>query len=212
MLQPDPVYADADLVAVDKPHGLPSVPGRAAGLQDCAYCRVRDAFPDALVVHRLDMPTSGLLLFARGAVNQRILSRAFADRGITKHYVAEVDGDIMGDEGIVDLPLRADWPNRPRQVVDRLGGKPSLTHWRRLRQPASARDRSRLELRPLTGRTHQLRVHLQAIGHPIVGDTLYGPAQDAESSFQRLHLHAHRLAFTHPRTGLYIELSSPVPF
>jgi tRNA pseudouridine32 synthase/23S rRNA pseudouridine746 synthase len=193
------VYIDDRLIAVDKPAGLLSVPGRGEDKQDCAWTRLREQIPEALVVHRLDQATSGLLLFARGSAAQRELSRLFEQRQVGKRYVAEVWGELLETEGEIDLPLAADWPNRPRQQVERERGRPSLTRWRRL---ASKDGRSRLELEPLTGRAHQLRVHCLSIGHPIVGDALYDPARPAP----RLLLHATRLQLP----GLTLE--SPCPF
>lgn len=180
------LHADDRLVVVDKPAGLLSVPGRTEA--DCASARVQALYPDALIVHRLDQATSGLLLFARGAQAQRELSADFAERRVQKCYVAVVDGALVG-EGIIDLPLAADWPNRPRQQVDLERGKPSETRWRTL-APAGAHTRVALE--PVTGRSHQLRVHLAELGHPIVGDTLYAPPAIAAAS-SRLLLHASEL-------------------
>ncbi len=201
------VHADPAWVVVDKPAGLPSVPGRAPGLQDCAASRAQALYPDALVVHRLDMATSGLLLLARGVDRQRLLSRAFAERRVQKCYEAVVHGALPGDSGQIDLPLAADWPNRPRQQVDHVRGKPSLTHWRVLLR---AEGRTRVELTPVTGRSHQLRVHLAAIGHPIVGDRLY--ADDTPPASERLLLHATRLALHHPDTGAPARFCSAAPF
>jgi tRNA pseudouridine32 synthase/23S rRNA pseudouridine746 synthase len=204
------VLADAHLVAVDKPAGLLSVPGRGADKQDCAAARVQRDYPDALVVHRLDMATSGLFLMARGPQMQRRLGSAFEQRAVAKRYVAIVAGIVRQDEGTVDLPLMADWPQRPRQKVDAAAGKPSLTRWRVLARDAAA-DCTRIELEPLTGRSHQLRVHMLAIGHPILGDALYAsPA--VQGLAPRLMLHAARLAFAHPATGEPITLQSPAPF
>jgi tRNA pseudouridine32 synthase/23S rRNA pseudouridine746 synthase len=186
------IHSDADLVVVDKPAGLLSVPGRGADKQDCAWSRVAAAFDDARVVHRLDMATSGLLLLARGAAMQRLLSLAFAERRVRKHYVAVVDGSPADDEGEVDLPLIADWPRRPRQKVDPVHGKPSLTRWRVLSRDGR---RTRLLLEPVTGRSHQLRVHMAALGWPIVGDALYGRAGHEAP---RLLLHAQALRLPHP--------------
>lgn len=201
------IHLDADLVVVNKPAGLPSVPGRGPALADCAWTRVQALAPDALVVHRLDMATSGLLLFARGAALQRALSIAFAERRVHKRYEAIVDGAPAEDEGRIDLPLAADWPNRPRQQVDALRGKPSLTHWNVL---AREGPRTRMALAPLTGRSHQLRVHAAAMGWPIVGDTLYGgPAAAAEP---RLLLHACELRLVHPADGRLLHWVSPAPF
>lgn len=180
------VHVDARLVVIDKPAGLLSVPGRTE--PDCASARVQADCPDARIVHRLDQATSGLLLFARGAQAQRELSAAFADRRVEKHYVAIVGGALDG-EGLIDLPLAADWPNRPRQQVDRALGKPSQTRWRTLAREGT---HSRVALTPITGRTHQLRVHLAALGHPILGDALYAPPELASAS-PRLLLHASEL-------------------
>ena len=204
----DVLHADAACIVIDKPAGLLSVPGRGPHLQDCASARVSARFADALVVHRLDMATSGLLLFARGADAQRALSRAFALREVHKRYVAVVAGRVAGDHGAIDLPLIADWPNRPLQKVDCEIGKPSLTRWRVLGVEG---DRTRLELEPITGRAHQLRVHLQAIGHPIVGDALYAPTEVLAAS-GRLLLHATTLRFAHPLGGETIEIESAAPF
>ena len=172
----DIVHRDAGLIVVDKPPGLLSVPGRGPDKQDCVIHRIQALHPEALIVHRLDMATSGLLLLARGAAMQRALSLDFAERRVDKRYVAVVHGELTGagedggDWAEVDLPLITDWPNRPRQKIDHENGKPSRTRYRVLaREPG----RTRVELEPLTGRTHQLRMHMLALGHPIVGDTLY---------------------------------------
>ena len=201
------LLADAALVAVNKPAGMLSVPGRGDDKQDCAATRVQAQFPDALIVHRLDMATSGILLFARGLEVQRRLGIAFAQREVHKRYVAVVHGCIDGEQGEIDLPLSADWPQRPRQKVDHEQGKPSLTRWRQLAHD-TAGDTSRLSLEPVTGRSHQLRVHLLAIGHPIVGDRLYG----RDDGTERLMLHACTLQFTHPVDGRAIELHCEPPF
>jgi tRNA pseudouridine32 synthase/23S rRNA pseudouridine746 synthase len=202
------VHADAALVCIDKPAGLRSVPGRGEHKRDCAALRVQAAFADALVVHRLDEATSGLLLFARGAAMQRALSTVFAERRVDKRYVAVVHGCMAGDRGEIDLPLAADWPNRPRQQVDHARGKPSLTRWRVLERGDAT---TRLELEPLTGRSHQLRVHLQAIGHAIVGDPLYA-SSDGGNAARRLLLHACALTFAHPLGGAALALHSAAPF
>jgi tRNA pseudouridine32 synthase/23S rRNA pseudouridine746 synthase len=203
-------WFDEALIAVDKPAGLLAVPGRGEDKQDCVAHRVQARWPDALIVHRLDMATSGLMLLARGALAQRRLSAAFAERAVQKQYIAVVDGLVEGQQGVITLPLAADWPNRPRQRVDVERGKPSTTEWQVLsRAPLGAR--TRLALAPLTGRSHQLRVHLQAIGHPIVGDTLYANAAAASAS-SRLLLHASRLELAHPSTGARLLFESPAPF
>ncbi len=200
---------DACLVAV-KPSGMLSVPGRGEAGRDCLAARVQAEWPDALVVHRLDMSTSGLMLFARGAEMQRALSIAFAERRVGKRYVAVVDGLIEPAQGEIDLPLAADWPNRPKQRVDTEHGKPSLTRYRVVAQAADGAW-SRVELEPVTGRAHQLRVHLSARGHAILGDALYAcPAVLARA--ERLLLHAAQLDFAHPITGSVISVASPPPF
>jgi tRNA pseudouridine32 synthase / 23S rRNA pseudouridine746 synthase len=209
-VETDILHADEWLIVAEKPAGLLAVPGRGAGGQDCLSARLCLRWPDARVVHRLDMATSGLMLFARGPAAQRALGDAFAARRVGKRYVAVVEGLVQGDTGCIELPLAADWPNRPRQRVDRARGKPSLTRWCVLSRDAAA-GRTRLELEPLTGRTHQLRVHLACSGHAIVGDTLYAPpAQSAGSP--RLLLHAGRLEFRHPETGALLAFDSAPPF
>ncbi|MGQ3051963.1 MAG: RluA family pseudouridine synthase [Roseateles sp.] len=180
------LHADDRLVVIDKPAGLLSVPGRSE--PDCASARVQAVHPDALVVHRLDQATSGLLLFARGAQAQRVFSAEFAERRVGKLYVAVVAGRL-GGEGLIDMPLGADWPNRPRQQVDHEHGKASQTRWRVLAREGA---HTRVALEPLSGRTHQLRVHLAHLGHAILGDTLYAGADIAAAS-PRLLLHASEL-------------------
>ncbi len=204
------VHIDDACIVVDKPHGLLSVPGRGEHLQDCAAARVQAHCADALVVHRLDMATSGLLLFARGVPAQRRLSDAFARREVHKRYVAVVHGAVAQDAGDIDLPLRTDWPNRPRQRIDAEHGKPSLTRYRVLGRDA-LRHTTRLELTPLTGRSHQLRVHLLALGHPILGDALYAPAE-VQAQTDRLLLHADALGFAHPVSGEPLRFEVPAPF
>ncbi|HEV7915229.1 MAG TPA: RluA family pseudouridine synthase [Albitalea sp.] len=200
------LFADDSLIVVDKPAGLLSVPGRGDDKGDCVATRVQALHPDARVVHRLDMATSGLMLMARGAAAQRLLGIAFARREVHKRYVAVVQGRLAADRGEIDLPLLADWPNRPRQKVDTVAGKASLTRYRVLADGGPA-GTSRLELEPITGRSHQLRVHLLAIGHPIVGDALYGPGGG-----DRLLLHACELALLHPASGAPLRLHSEPPF
>lgn len=202
------LHRDDALLVVDKPAGLPSVPGRTPELHDCMASRVQALVPDALVVHRLDMATSGLLVFARSKAVQRALGDAFAQRRVVKRYEAVVAGELAQDAGEIDLPLIADWPRRPLQKVDTESGKPSLTRFEVIaRQPG----RTRVALMPLTGRSHQLRVHLMALGHPILGDTLYAPPDVAALS-PRLLLHASELGFSHPVSGEALRFTSPVPF
>jgi tRNA pseudouridine32 synthase/23S rRNA pseudouridine746 synthase len=196
------VHEDDALLVLDKPAGLLSVRGRGAAGDDCLAVRVQARYRDALVVHRLDMATSGLMLFARGAEMQRCLSRAFEDRRIVKRYIAIVEGRLPTDAGEIAQPLAADWPERPRQRVDPERGKPALTRWRVLER---ADAWTRLELTPVSGRSHQLRVHLQWLGHPIRGDALYGLAPPTAD---RLLLHAAELSFMHPSTQLPVAYAS----
>jgi tRNA pseudouridine32 synthase/23S rRNA pseudouridine746 synthase len=201
------LYRDDTLLAADKPAGLLSVPGRGEAHRDCLAARVQADVADARVVHRLDQATSGVMLFGRGAAAQRALSMAFAERRVVKRYEALVHGLVAGDAGEIDLPLAADWPNRPRQQVDHAQGKASLTRWRVLVRDAAA-GTTRLQLEPVTGRSHQLRVHLAAIGHAIVGDTLYADCTAAP----RLLLHACELRLPHPADGRTLAVTSPLPF
>ena len=219
------LHADAHLLILEKPAGLLSVPGRGADKQDCLAARVQKRYADALVVHRLDMATSGLWLMARGSGMQRLLGQAFAQRQVHKRYVAVVAGRLEPVDAdpdgwsLVDLPLAADWPNRPRRIVDRGRGKPSQTRWRIDSSPPPPGEgqgggnagTTRLELEPLTGRSHQLRVHLQALGHPIVGDALYAPPE-VQALAPRLLLHASELRFAHPASGQPVAFASPAPF
>jgi len=212
------LHADGSLLVLDKPAGLLAVPGRGEGKQDCLSARVQAAFPDALIVHRLDQATSGLMLMARGAAMQRALSRAFENREVGKRYVAVVEGCMPspqagngdGGWGLIDLPIIVDWPNRPLRIIDTERGKPSQTRWRVLGFDAAA-NTTRVELEPVTGRSHQLRVHLQALGHPILGDALYAPAE-VQAKAPRLLLHAAALRFTHPGSGLEMSFESAPAF
>lgn len=204
------LHEDDWLVAVNKPAGLLSVPGRGPENADCAALQVQQRYPDARVVHRLDMGTSGILIFARHLAAQQALSRAFETRQTDKRYEALVTGLVQADEGEVDLPLRCDWPNRPRQMVDAEQGKRALTRWQVLSRDA-AQHSTRIALFPVTGRSHQLRVHMQALGHAIVGDELYAEPRVAAAS-PRLMLHAAQLALPHPGTGLRFVVECPTPF
>jgi tRNA pseudouridine32 synthase/23S rRNA pseudouridine746 synthase len=206
------LYRDDSLLAVDKPAGLLSVPGRGDTGHDCVARRVQAEHPQALVVHRLDQATSGVMLLGLGAPSQRALSIAFAERRIGKRYEAVVHGLPAEDAGTIDLPLAADWLNRPRQQVDRERGKPSQTAWRVIARD-EASQRTRLALEPLTGRSHQLRVHLAAIGHPIVGDALYADAAAPTApTAPRLLLHACELRLVHPVDARALVIASEVPF
>ena len=207
------LHRDAQLLVLDKPAGLLSVPGRGAEKADCLSARVQAQCPDALIVHRLDMATSGLIVMARGADAQRRLSRAFADREVSKRYVAVVAGRLEAQAGgwnVIDLPIAADWPNRPLRIIDCARGQASVTRWRVLAHDAAAAT-TWLELEPVTGRSHQLRVHLQAIGHVIVGDALYAPPEVRDRA-ERLLLHAQSLRFAHPASGAAMHIESAVPF
>jgi tRNA pseudouridine32 synthase/23S rRNA pseudouridine746 synthase len=209
----DTVYADAHLLVFNKPSGLLSVPGRGEDKQDCLSARAQKLYPDALIVHRLDMSTSGLLLMARGPDMQRTLNAAFAGRTVDKRYTAMVAGQLLMPDspdgwGQIDLPIRVDWPNRPLRMIDLADGKPSCTRW----QPLSTTNQStRLLLAPVTGRSHQLRVHLAAIGHPILGDALYAPPA-VQAQAPRLLLHACRLELQHPASGEALRFESAAPF
>ena len=207
---PTAVHLDASLIVVNKPAGLLAVPGRGADKADCVSARLQAVYPDALVVHRLDMATSGLMLLARSPEMQRRLSQAFAERKVNKTYTAVVAGLVADDAGEINLPLAADWPNRPRQQVDSRQGKPSLTRWRVLSRD-TLHGQTRLALQPETGRTHQLRVHLSAIGYAILGDALYASVAVAAAA-PRLLLHASALGLAHPLTGASLDLHSAPPF
>lgn len=206
----DYLYADSALLVVNKPSGLLSVPGRGDDKADCLVQRVRIDYPDALIVHRLDMETSGLIVLARGKEAHRALSMGFQNREVAKRYVALVDGLLEPACGEIDLPLIADWPRRPRQKVDFESGKPSMTRFHVLAHDIE-RHLTRVELHPETGRSHQLRVHLMSRGHAILGDALYAsPAVQAKAN--RLLLHAEYLEFAHPDGGQTISATCPAPF
>lgn len=215
--EPPCLHADDSLLVLDKPAGLLCVPGRGPDKQDCLSARAQARWPDALIVHRLDQPTSGLVLMARGPAMQRALSQAFAERRVHKRYQAVVGGRLSapGDadaEGWCDitLPIAADWERRPLRVIDGARGQPSHTRWRVLAHDDAA-DTTRVELEPVTGRTHQLRVHLAALGHPILGDALYADAA-TQARAPRLLLHACALAFAHPLHGRWYSFDVQPPF
>jgi len=209
----DLIYQDAHLLVLNKPAGLLCVPGRGEDKQDCLSARAVRQWPDALIVHRLDMATSGLVLMARDATMQRALGDAFANRLVHKRYQAIVDGamPVRDEWSVIDAPLMADWPRRPLQKVD-AAGKPSLTRWRVLHSsPPGEPAATHVLLEPLTGRSHQLRVHLLSIGHPILGDALYGSAE-VQARAPRLLLHASELGFVHPATQQTLRFESPPDF
>lgn len=197
------LHQDDDLLAVNKPSNLLCVPGLCA--DDNLFDRVRQHWPNVRVVHRLDMATSGLILFALNHASQAALGRQFEKRQVAKSYSALVQGQIQDQCGEIVLPLLCDWPNRPRQKVDWHLGKQAHT-WFEVVERCS--DYSQVRLYPLTGRSHQLRVHCQQLGHPILGDTLYGDPSSAE----RLMLHADAIGFVHPRSQTPIQISCPAPF
>ncbi len=201
------LYEDDLILVLDKPAGLLSVPGKLAGREDCLISRLQVARWDALLVHRLDCDTSGVMIFARTKAAQGFLGQEFEKRRAKKTYVARVWGEMSAEAGHVDLPLAADWPNRPRQMVSHEHGRPAQTDWQVI---GRAPGETRVRLAPLTGRSHQLRVHMTALGHPILGDPIYatGPARD----FPRLMLHAETLGLHHPGHGKWVEFSAPNPF
>lgn len=203
----DIVFQDADIVILNKPSGLLTVPGKAPEHKDSLDYRVRLVWPQARIVHRLDMATSGLVVMAMHAQSQRDLNKQFELRQTQKRYFALLEGQVPVDCGAVELPLLCDWPNRPRQMVHFRSGKPSLTYFKVLERN---QHQTKVELTPVTGRSHQLRVHMLWLGHPILGDKFYGTEQ-GKSSVDRLQLHAGSLAFRHPTSGteLYFEVSCP---
>ena len=201
------LYRDKAVLIVDKAPGLLSVPGKLEGRQDCLISRLMAEIPNVLLVHRLDCDTSGVMVFALSKAAQGQLGKQFEQRQTEKTYVARVWGHLTPETGRVDLPLCADWPNRPRQMVSHEHGRPAQTDWQVIGYEG---ETTRVRLHPLTGRSHQLRVHMLALGHPIIGDQIYatGPARHAP----RLMLHAETLALHHPDTGAWVSFAAPVPF
>lgn len=206
----DIYYEDEYLLVINKPSGLLSVPGRGEDKQDCLISRIQLEYADALIVHRLDMSTSGLMVIARGKELERSLSILFQKREVNKKYIAVVDGEVVPNLGSVDLPLITDWPNRPKQKIDFSSGKSSQTQYSALSYDEET-NTTRIELTPFTGRTHQLRVHMQAIEHAILGDELYANENTIEKA-PRLLLQASYLSFKHPVTGENIEFNSAPEF
>ncbi|EBA08198.1 RluA family pseudouridine synthase [Sagittula stellata] len=201
------LHEDSDLLVVDKPAGLLSVPGKGAALADCLLSRLEAAFPTVRLVHRLDRDTSGVMVFGLTAHAQRHLGAQFEARKTKKTYVARVAGRLAPKSGEVDLPLIVDWPNRPRQMVCHDNGKPALTGWKVMK---ASDAESRVRLFPHTGRSHQLRVHMLALGHPILGDELYAPETAAQ--YPRMMLHAEELRLSHPESGRGMSFRQPAPF
>ncbi|WP_062810535.1 pseudouridine synthase [Alcanivorax sp. NBRC 102028] len=204
------IYRDEHLLLINKPAYLLSVPGRAPENKDCAIRRLQQRYPDIRLVHRLDLDTSGIMVFGLTAFAQSKLSRLFQLRTVKKRYQAIVHGLVEKNAGSIDLPLIADWPKRPLQKVCHETGKNALTHYRVLERDIPG-NRTRLALSPVTGRSHQLRIHCRELGHPIIGCDMYAPAE-IEALSPRLLLHAEWLAFNHPLTGLWQEFTSPCPF
>lgn len=201
------LHEDHELLFVDKPSGLLSVPGKGAHLADCLLTRVQEAFPTALLVHRLDRDTSGVMVFALTPHAQRHLGLQFEKRQVKKSYIARVAGRLEPNTGTVDLPLIVDWPNRPRQKVCHETGRAAQTDWRVLR---ATEEETRVRLLPKTGRSHQLRVHMLALGHPILGDPFY--ASGVARDHPRLMLHAEELRLRHPDGGKGIKIRAKSPF
>ncbi len=203
----DVLHEDHQIIVVDKPAGLLSVPGRGAHLADCLMARVQAAFPQALLVHRLDRDTSGVMVFAQTPHAQRNLSMQFEKRSTRKTYVARVEGHLQPKTGTVELPLIVDWPNRPRQMVCFETGKSAVTDWRVMKY---ADGETRVKLMPHTGRSHQLRVHMQSLGHVILGDPLY--ASGGAAAYPRMMLHALELRLNHPENGRGMSFRAKLPF
>ncbi|PVA07846.1 RluA family pseudouridine synthase [Thalassorhabdomicrobium marinisediminis] len=203
----DVIHSDHEILIVNKPSGLLSVPGKGPHLADCLMARVQDAFPTALLIHRLDRDTSGVMVFALTPHAQRYIGLQFEKRQTKKTYVARVSGKLEPKTGTVDLPLIVDWENRPRQKVCHETGKPAQTDWRVLR---SNSDESRVRLMPKTGRSHQLRVHMLSLGHPILGDPFY--ATGAALDHPRLMLHSEELRLRHPDGGEGVRFRAKAPF
>ena len=205
--QPRLIHPDDQILVVEKPAGLLSVPGRGEDRADCLINRLRGAFPTVLLVHRLDMDTSGIMVFGLTPFAQKHLGQQFERRSVKKVYVARLWGRLEPKEGRVDLPLIVDWPNRPRQKVDHATGRPAQTDWRVIRVSDAE---TRVRLYPLTGRSHQLRVHMASLGHPILGDPLY--AEGAAADHPRLMLHAESLRLRHPDSNATMSFSAPAQF
>ena len=209
----DIIYQDNDMVVLNKASGILSVPGRLIEHQDCLQKRVQRVLPTATIVHRLDMATSGIMIMALNKPAHVAISRQFEQRKIGKTYIARVFGHLKEDEGSVNLPLISDWPNRPKQIVDHENGKKALTHYKVIHRtpPADEHTTTLVELKPVTGRSHQLRVHMLALGHPILGDRLYA-SQEALAMRSRLQLHALNISLLHPVTEQEINFKAECPF
>jgi len=206
---PEILLQDKDLIILNKPANLLSVPGRGPDKQDCLSARVQAQFPEALIVHRLDYDTSGIIVMALNKQAQSMMGKIFQERKITKIYHAIVAGHPKKESGSIDLPMRCDFERRPLQIIDHEQGKQALTHWRLMEHYSN--NTSRIELIPHTGRSHQLRLHMQSIGHPIIGDNLYG-SDSTDSIHSRLMLHATQLEFKHPITNQTLTINCPSEF
>ncbi len=204
----DILFADAAIVVINKAADLLSVPGLGEEKQDCVWRRVQQRFPSAKVVHRLDYATSGVMVLALTAESHRHISIQFQERQTDKVYQAVVAGQPDTESGLIDQPLRCDWDNRPLQIIDHQQGKSAQTHWQVIE---SLDDATRLELKPVTGRSHQLRVHMQYLGHPILGDRFYAPPEQVARS-PRLLLHAQSLSFSHPVSEERLSFTAATPF
>src|SRR5690554_1985542 len=202
------LHEDDDIVVFDKPSGLLSVPGKDPALADSLQTRALERFPGAGTIHRLDKDTSGLIVMARHKAAHGHIGKQFENRQTSKTYIARVWGEMADNEGLIDLPLATDWENKPRQRVDFERGRSAQSAWRVIDREKGA---TRVELTPLTGRTHQLRVHMRQIGHPILGDEFYATG-DALAAAPRLQLHAAHLGFRHPEGGADVDFYAPVPF
>ena len=203
----DVVHLDHEILVVNKPSGLLSVPGRGALLADCLITRIQSEYPTALLVHRLDRDTSGVMVFALSPNAQRHLGLQFEKRQTKKTYVARVWGQIKADTGTVDLPIIVDWPNRPKQMICHETGRAAVTDWQVINRD---RGETRVKLSPKTGRSHQLRIHMLALGHPILGDPFYGTTESQAAT--RLMLHSHRLRLRHPDGGEMMDFRAKMPF
>tara|TARA_R110002096_G_scaffold436096_2_gene667502 strand:- start:89178 stop:89831 length:654 start_codon:yes stop_codon:yes gene_type:complete len=204
----DIIYCDDDILILNKPSGLLSVPGKGEHLADCLESRAKQSFPSALTVHRLDMDTSGLMVMGLNKFAHRHLSLQFQNRNVDKTYVARVYGIFDKEDGMVDLPLICDWPNRPKQMVDFENGKPSQTKWRVIKRNE---NETLVQLTPLTGRSHQLRVHMNELGHPILGDRFYAH-DEALTMSDRLCLHSTAITVMQPIEKIKLTFEASAPF
>ena len=202
------IHRDADILVLDKPSGLLSVPGKPEAHSDCLQQRARKFYRGAMTIHRLDKDTSGVIVMGMTRKAHANISMQFEKRETTKTYIARVWGDVEGEEGDVDLPIGSDWDNRPKQMIDYENGRPAQTHWKVI---AREENVTLLRLTPTTGRSHQLRVHMLSLGYPILGDEFYGPAESRNAA-TRLQLHAETLTLLHPGTGRLCTFTATCPF